>query len=192
MRLFVALAISEPLRGKLDALIQALRAADPAPRWVNSRNLHITLKFIGEAPSEKLPQICEALKTVRLACQLSLELRGLAFFPGARRPAVLWLGLEPAEPLVRLAGEIDRALAMAGIPREERPFVAHLTIARFKQPRVSPALAAQIEKQQSRVFGSVATSELHLMESRLQPGGAEYTTLRSFAFSGVGGEQDSR
>jgi 2'-5' RNA ligase len=183
MRLFVALATSEELRERLAALIETLRKADAAPRWVNPRNLHITLKFIGEVPQEKLAAINEALAAVRVSRRLSLQFRGLGFFPHARRPAVVWVGIESSEHLALLAAEIDRTLAPLGIPREERPFLPHLTIARFKQTRVSPALATEIDKRQNFTFGEVAAGEFHLMESKLKSGGAEYTTLRSFPFT---------
>jgi 2'-5' RNA ligase len=183
MRLFVGLAISQELRESLASLIQGLRQADSSPRWVNPANLHVTLKFIGEVPQEKLAPITEALTAVHITEPLELQLRGLGFFPNARRPAVAWVGMEPAEPLARLACEIDRSLAAVGIQREERPFVPHLTIARFKHTRVSPTLAEQIEKQKTRILGSLAVTEFHLIESKLKSSGAEYTTLRSFPFA---------
>lgn len=182
MRLFVALAISGESRQSIAALIQRLRETDAAPRWINPHNAHITLKFIGEVRTEKLKQIGDALATVRLAEPVTLQIRGLGFFPNARRPAVAWIGLEPPEPLVRLAGHVDRALSTVQIPPEERPFVPHLTVARFKQARVSPALAARFEKEHDQRFGSVFAKEFHLMESKLKSSGAEYTTLRSFDF----------
>ena len=180
MRLFVALAISEELRETFASLIQVLRHADAAPRWVNTRNLHLTLKFIGEVSSEKLAAICEALAAVHYTQGVSLKFRGLGFFPDARRPSIAWIGIEQCEYLTRLAAEIDNVLAPLGVLREERAFVPHLTLARFKQTRISPALAAEIEKRRDFVFGNVYANEFHLMESKLKPGGAEYTTLRSF------------
>ncbi len=182
MRLFVALAISQELRESLASLIQTLRQADSAPRWVNPANLHLTLKFIGEVPTERLTPITEALVAVRGGQRLVLQLRGLGFFPNARRPTVAWGGLEPAEPLAQLAEKIDRKLAAVGVQREDRPFVPHLTVGRFKQTRVSRALAEQIEKQQNRTWGSVSANEFHLIESKLKSSGAEYTTLHSFPF----------
>ena len=180
MRLFVALSISEDVREKLGTLVRELSAADPAPRWINPGNLHITLKFIGEVSPDRVTAICDALSEVRVNQSLNLEFRGLEFFPNARRPSVAWVGIESSPCLALLAGEINRTLVPLGIPSENKPFVPHLTIARFKQPRVSPALNAKIQEQSSRGFGFTSPSEFQLMESRLKSGGAEYTMLRSF------------
>ncbi len=183
MRLFVALAIPEDVREKLAALLPELKKADPAPRWIPPQNLHVTLKFIGEVALERTTAICEALAEIHIDQPMHLEFRGLGLFPNIRRPSVLWIGIESSEDLARLASTIDRALGPLGIPLETKPFVPHLTIARFKQPQVSPALGAEIAKHQSYTFGTISAAEFHLMESTLKSGGAEYTTLRSFRFT---------
>jgi len=165
------------------ALFGELRGSDPAPRWIPPQNLHVTLKFIGEVALARTAAICEALAEIRLGKQIHLEFRGLGLFPNTRRPSVLWTGIESSEDLARLASTIDRALGPLDIPPETKPFVPHLTIARFKQPQVSPALSAEIAKQQNCTFGTISAAEFHLMESTLKSSGAEYTTLRSFGFT---------
>lgn len=182
MRLFVALSIPLDVRENLAALIQNLRRADAQPRWVNSENLHVTLKFIGEVESEKVPAICEALAAIRVAQPVKIEFRNVGFFPNPRRPSVVWIGIEGPPSLAVLAAEVNRVLASIAIPREEKPFVPHLTIARFKENRLSPALQAEIEEWNDHNYGSFTTREIHLIESRLKSSGAEYTTLRSFPF----------
>jgi 2'-5' RNA ligase len=69
-----------------------------------------------------------------------------------------------------------------GIPPEKRPFSPHLTLARFEPPGVPENLCAAIQENSKREFGSVAAKEFHLIESKLKPGGAEYTTLETFPF----------
>jgi 2'-5' RNA ligase len=186
MRLFVALAIPEDTREKLASLLREFKNTDPAPRWIPPQNLHVTLKFLGEVAPERITAICDALAEIRLGKQIHLEFRGLGFFPNARSPSVLWNGIESSEELARLASAIDRALGPPSIALETKPFVPHLTIARFKQPQVSSALRAEIAKHQNCTFGTVSAAEFHLMESTLKSGGAEYTTLRSFGFTDQG------
>ncbi len=182
MRLFVALSIPPEIRENIALLIGSLRHTDAKPRWVNPQNLHITLKFIGEIESEKVPAIWVALATIRTAQPLTLEFRNVGFFPNSCRPSVAWIGIEAPPALAFLATEVNRVLASMGIPREEKPFVPHLTIARFKETGLSPALQAEIEKCKDHNFGPYTASEIHLIESRLKSSGAEYTTLRSFWF----------
>jgi 2'-5' RNA ligase len=183
MRLFVALSIPSEVRENIAALIHALRHADSKPRWVNPENLHVTLKFIGEIESQLVPAICEALVAIRVAHPLTLALRGVGFFPNARRPSVAWIGIEAPPTLAFLASEINRLLAPLGIQPEIKPLIPHLTIARFKENRFSSALQAEIEKWKDHSFGQFTAAEIQLMESRLKSSGAEYTTLRSFLFA---------
>ena len=183
MRLFVALAISTEVRANLASLIRDLRTADSHPKWVNPDNLHVTLKFIGEVAPERVIEISDALAVVRTQQQVIAEFHGIGFFPDARRPNVVWVGIQPSDILSTLAAEVNRVLALVGIPREEKAFVPHLTIARFKETPMSAGLRDEIEKRKSRAFGMLATNEFHLIESELKSSGAEYTTLRSFRFA---------
>jgi RNA 2',3'-cyclic 3'-phosphodiesterase len=182
MRLFVALSIPAEVRANLSALIQKLRCADAHPRWVNPDNLHVTLKFIGEVSPQKVPAICHALATIQSPDPLHLEFRDVGFFPNIRRPSVAWIGITSPPAFALLAAEVNRVLAPLGIPREEKPFAPHLTIARFKENRIPPALSTEIEKWKDRGFGTFSAREIHLIESRLKSSGAQYTTLRSFPF----------
>lgn len=182
MRLFVAIAIADDVRENLASFLDRLRHIDAGPRWVNAGNLHVTLKFIGETPAEKISAIGGALAAVRIDRRLSLEFRGVGFFPDARRPSVAWVGIASDDRLATLALNIDKALAQIGLPREKRAFVPHLTIARFKEMRLSSALAQEIKAQEQCGFGVVHSDEFYLIESKLKPSGAEYIPLRSFAF----------
>jgi len=183
VRLFVALSIPADVRENLALLIRELRGVDPNPKWINPDNLHVTLKFIGEVAPEKVMGIGDALATVHAQQQVIAEFRDVGFFPDARRPSVAWVAIQPPQMLSSLAAEVNRVLAPLGIRREEKPFVPHLTIARFRETRLSPALRAEIEKQKSRRFGTLSTGEFHLVESKRRSTGAEYTTLRSFRFA---------
>ena len=182
MRLFVALQIPPAVRKNLAELLAALRALSPQSRWVRAENLHVTLKFIDEMQPEKLGAIRAALSAVRSDRAVALDFRGLGFFPSERRPRVFWAGIQASENLGVLASDIDRVLMKLGIPPEKRPFSAHLTLARFEPPGLPEKLRAAIRENASREFGSVAAGKFHLIESKLKPGGAEYTTLEAFPF----------
>jgi len=182
MRLFVALSISAEVRENLALLLDELRRSDSRPRWVNPANLHVTLKFIGHVPGEELSTINDALRKIAPLAELTLNFRGLGFFPNDRRPTVVWAGVQALSGLADLAGYIDESLAECGILRETRPFVPHLTLARLRETRLAEALRALIRQSEDRPFGGQIAREFHLMESKLKPTGAEYTTLRSFPF----------
>ncbi len=191
MRLFVALEIPSAVRTNLAALTTDLRALEPKfpakkPRWTRPENLHVTLKFVGNVVPEKLDEIRTLLTRVRSEQPVELRFRGLGFFPDAKRPRVVWAGVTGSPNLAVVAADIDRGLTGLGIPGEPRAFTPHLTLARSEPGAFSPKLRAAIEKDAARDLGAFTTNQFHLIESKLKPTGAEYTTLQSFVFSAEG------
>ncbi len=110
MRLFVALEIPSMVRGNLADLLKTLRAVSPQTRWVRADNLHVTLKFIGEVPEAKLTAIRMALSQVRFDQSVTLDFRGVGFFPNEKHPRVFWTGIEASLNLKTLAAEIEKSL----------------------------------------------------------------------------------
>src|SRR5882762_1398467 len=180
MRLFVALEIPSAVRENLAALVKSLRAVSPQTRCARPENVHVTLKFIGEVAAARLAAIRSALAGVRSEQSVTLDFRGLGFFPNEKHPRVFWAGIEASPNLKTLAADIDKATEKLGIPVEKRHFSPHLTLARFESPRLPEKLRAAIEENAACDFGSVRTSQFHLIESKLKSTGAEYTTVESF------------
>jgi 2'-5' RNA ligase len=185
MRLFVALEIPAAVRDNLAAQMKELRdlsaqVADKRPRWVRPENLHVTLKFIGEVSPAKLEGIRGALAAIHPVAPVDLQFRRLGFFPDDLYPRVLWAGIEASVNLPSLALNIDSALETQGVAHEERAFRPHLTLARFEPPGLHGKLRAAIQQNSEREFGSLQAREFHLIESRLKPAGAEYTSMASF------------
>ena len=183
MRLFVALEIPPEVREGLTTLLNSFRAISPHTKWVRAENLHLTLKFIGEVPEAKLANIRGALGVVKSEAPVRLEVRGLGFFPNPRHPRVFWAGIESSPNLKTLAESIELALEKLGIAREKRDFSPHLTLARFEKTHLEEKLRAAIEEKSSVEFGEVLAMQFHLIESKLRPSGAEYTTVESFLFA---------
>jgi 2'-5' RNA ligase len=186
VRLFVALEIPSEVRENLAALVETLRAISKEPRWIRPENLHVTLKFLGEVPEMKLDAVRAALAETRSEQPVKLEFRGLGFFPNEKHPRVFWAGIEASPNLVKLAGDIDAAMEKLGVQREQRPFSPHLTLARFERQGMPQKLRIAIAENAQREFGTLQTNESLLIQSKLKPSGAEYTTLASFPFAAVG------
>jgi 2'-5' RNA ligase len=187
VRLFVALQIPASNRNDYAALIDDLRrfdakAAPKKPKWVRPENLHVTLKFIGHIDPAKLDSIRAALTKVHSPEEIRLHFRNIGFFPNANRPRVIFGGVDTSENLASLAHSVDQQIATLGFPAEDRAFTPHLTLARLDPPGISQELQTAIENHAARDFGELHTSEFHLIESKLKPSGAEYTTLQSFPF----------
>ncbi len=186
MRLFIAIEIPGDIRAAYAALLKEFRAMAPQVKWVRAENLHVTLKFLGETPPAKLESLQRVLAAVRLAEPVRLDFRGLGFFPNEKRPRVFWAGMEAPSNLKSLAADIDQAAHRLGFPLEERPFTPHLTLARFQPPDLAPNLQQAIRAQQLQNFGSLTASNFHLIESKLKPTGAEYTTVQTVRFAPEG------
>ncbi|MGA8768629.1 MAG: RNA 2',3'-cyclic phosphodiesterase, partial [Candidatus Acidiferrales bacterium] len=144
MRLFVALELPGEVRQTLGDLIARLKPQCRAAKWVRPEGMHMTLKFIGHAiadgDAKKLDATRAALAAVKSGEPVEMRYRGVGFFPDARRPRVVCCGVEASANLAQLAADIERALEPLGIPREDRAFVPHLTLARFKSPNGVDAL----------------------------------------------------
>ena len=184
MRLFVALDIPHAVRLAIAAAAAKWEQACRAARWVRIEDAHVTLKFIGEIPSEKVAQIQAALASVRGPARIELTFRGVGFFPNAKRPRVFWAGIEAGPELAGLAGAVEAVLEPQGIARESRPFSPHLTLARFDSPAGLERLHAEIAAAGTLDFGRAAAEEFHLYQSVLKRGGAEYTRLASYRLEG--------
>ena len=182
MRLFVAIALLPEIRAALAALITEFCAIAPRAKWVRAENLHVTLKFLGDTDASKLASIVASLGTVHSTQAVTHDFHGLGFFPNEKRPRVFWAGMQASPNLPSLVADMDRAMHKLGFPLEDRPFTPHLTLARFNSAGLPPGFAAAVKENATRKFGSLATSEFHLIESKLKPAGAEYTTVQSFPF----------
>jgi RNA 2',3'-cyclic 3'-phosphodiesterase len=182
LRLFIAIEISEEIRRRLESFLTEMRSVAPHVKWVRAAKLHVTLKFLGNTDAAKIAQIGGALQTIRSPKPVTLDFGGLGFFPNEKRPRVFWVGMASSTNLPALAADIDGAMHRFGFPLEARPFTPHLTLARFDPPGLPSKLGTALKQHPSDSFGSLSTREFHLIESKLRPTGAEYTTVQSFPF----------
>ena len=180
MRLFVALELDEAVRARITALLRQLEPAARQVKWVKPQSLHLSLKFIGEQPEDRLPALVEALAGVPAPGPLELGFRGLGCFPNERHPRVFWVGLLAPPALGQLATGVERALAPLGIEPAQRPFSPHLTLGRLRQGSRVPVLPPEWEVHRSEDLGRYTATELFLYQSRLFPHGAEYVKLKHF------------
>lgn len=136
-RLFIAAPLPAEAVAAVSAIVEAVRV-QPLPdgmrdvRWVRLDGLHLTLRFLGPTPDERLAATTTALVDVsRRAVPIDARLAGTGVFPANGRPRTLWVGLTAgAEALAAVERELDEALQVAGWPPDARPFRAHLTLAR--------------------------------------------------------------
>lgn len=181
MRLFVAVSLPSDIRDRLAVAQERLRRVQADVSWVRAENIHVTLKFLGDTEEKRLERIRPALAEVaRESAPFSMEVTGVGSF-GGRVPRVVWVGVgEGAERIVRLATQVEAALARVGFPKERRGFTAHLTLGRVRSSRNAEALLAAVREVEADTFGSVTATRFELMQSELRPTGSVYTILETF------------
>jgi len=179
MRLFTGINLPSEIVAHLESLLDRLRPAARV-KWSLASNLHITTRFIGEWPAERLPELEGALAALPDPGPLTIHVRKLGFFPNARAPRIFWAGIEASPALAALASETDRALAHLGLEPEGRPFSPHLTLARIKEPEPLQKLHAAVAGLPSLEFGDFSADRFYLYQSRLGPAGSVYTKLAEF------------
>lgn len=173
MRLFTAIDLPGEMRDELGSFLKRLRPLAKL-RWSEAENLHITSKFIGEWPEARLDEMKTALRSVPRGGPIHVAVRGVGWFPDARRPRVFWAGIEAGDPLVELASATDRATSALGVPREEKAFSPHLTLARIKEAVRTEAL---IKAAGEPDFGSFEASSFFLFLSS----NGKYSKLAEFS-----------
>src|SRR5579871_4319379 len=114
MRLFTGIDLSEQIRERLERLLMHLRPVAHL-KWSPVYNLHLTLKFIGEWPEAKLPQLDEALRAMAPRAPFQAEVKGVGWYPNPHHPRVFWVAVHAGEPLITLVRDVEAALAPLGI-----------------------------------------------------------------------------
>jgi 2'-5' RNA ligase len=193
MRLFIALDIDAAIRERIARFVEGVHGFAPDARWVKPESLHVTLKFIGEQPEPAVEQTKVALRTVS-SSTMEIQFRGYGFFPTVKSARVFWLGMEAGPQLAALALAIDEKMAALGIPKVDRAYSPHLTLARGSDGSGSPSwrrgdgpnraferLQEKLTSLPSPEFGTMTPHEFFLYQSQLSPKGSKYTKLERFA-----------
>jgi 2'-5' RNA ligase len=181
MRLFTAIDLPQEALLRLDRLVAALRP-EALIKWSPLDNLHITTKFIGEWPEERIDELHAVLFKVAPRHPFQVEIRNLGWFPNERAPRVLWAGVEGGEPLKKLARDTDERLASLGIAEEVREFSPHLTLARIKNPVPLRGLRHKVEEMRDAVIGQFQVSQFNLFRSDPGSNASIYRRLREYKF----------
>jgi 2'-5' RNA ligase len=178
MRLFTAIDIPDDLTDALRSFVNRLRPAAKIG-WSPIENLHVTTKFIGDWPEQRLDELKSVLASVPVNRAIDIKVKGLGWFPNSRRPRVFWAGIEGGESLLELARATEHALAQLGVPVEERAYSPHLTLARIREAVPLDSLHKTLQTFPAGCgfdFGSFKATQFFLYLSA----GGRYTQLAGF------------
>ncbi len=192
VRTFIAIELSPEVLAALGQVQDRLRRGEGgrAGRWVKAEGIHLTLKFLGEVPAERLEAIYQAVgQACRGHTPFELAVAELGCFPNLRRPRVVWVGVrEETGQLAGLQEAVECELNRLGFPPEGRKFTPHLTLARVQDrasprwhsgasPREIEALGKAVGTAQIGELARMRVEAVSVMKSDLRPEGAIYTEL---------------
>lgn len=177
VRCFIAVDIEESdIVNKIVRIQEELKNTGTRLKAVEPENLHITLRFIGEVPTSIVESIKDRLSTLEFS-SFTLSFSGVGAFPGIERPRVIWVGVsEGKEELIELSNKVNKLLSSLKIPKENKEFIPHLTIARVKS-YPSPRLSEIIKELMNVFIGSMRVNDVRLKKSTLTSKGPIYDTL---------------
>jgi 2'-5' RNA ligase len=184
LRTFIAIELDQELRDKLRALQVRLNGQvhPRSVRWVRPEGIHLTLKFLGDTPLDRIEGVKEALSRAAAGARpFTFSVGGLGCFPNARRPRVVWVGLQEVTGILfQLKRAVEEEVAPLGFPAEKRPFHPHLTLGRVNR-RATKSEGREIgEIVATSAIGTVdemTVSAVTYIQSELLPSGAVYTNL---------------
>jgi len=187
-RFFIAIELPPSVRHQIKSHIDRLRAEFPTVRasWAREENIHLTLKFLGDTPVEKVQACSKALKhAASKIAPFEMETSGCGAFPPHGQPKVLWIGIsseaQQEAPLHKLYDAIEDECATDGFARETRAFHPHLTIARLRHPQGARRLA-HVHKEIGFAPLSVRVQDVCLIRSELSSEGSRYTVISRHEF----------
>jgi 2'-5' RNA ligase len=193
-RLFIAVPLPEPTSAAVAALVADVRrdvAGADSVRWVRLDDLHITVRFLGGVAEELALPLGRAVDDVAADHRpFAVTISGAGAFPSPARPRVLWLGLvDGADGLARLATSLEPGLERLGWPPDERPFRAHLTLARSDGVKAGAAVASELAARAAEIRLGFEAERLVLFESVTGAGRARYLAVHEARFPSLGADR---
>jgi len=178
IRAFIAAELPEPCRQEVAAFQSKLQRSGADVKWVETGNLHLTLKFLGEIDDNRVEPLKESLAGLRSRSPFQIHLEGIGAFPKTTYPKVIWVGVnEGKEKLAELAQAVEKICSGLGFPPEERPFSPHLTIGRVRSQEQLAPLIKQLQTAEFRAKTPAEIGKLTLFQSTLGPRGPVYRPL---------------
>jgi RNA 2',3'-cyclic 3'-phosphodiesterase len=187
-RMFVAIDIDKEhkeaiklLQKQLKQDAKKLKVKDCDVTWVNSKQIHLTLKFLGEVEEDRIDKICNAVENAAKANKGFEVVIGSAGYFGKNGATVVWVGINDSDgKILKLHDDIENELEIAGFEKEARDFHCHLTLARVKHPIAGIKIAKLLDSYKDYTLGKWKPDQVKIYESKLTPDGPIYTLVESY------------
>jgi RNA 2',3'-cyclic 3'-phosphodiesterase len=178
IRLFIALKIPVEIKEQIITLRKTVYDTPGKMRWETIDKMHLTLKFIGDVPEDKVEDIKESLGFIEDYEKFKCIFTGFGVFSSHGRPKILWADFKSDNNLIELASRLNEHFKNFSIPAEERRYKAHLTLLRIKD-KVDKKFVERFNNYRVNEIPFVV-DEAALIKSELLPSGSVYTELKNF------------
>lgn len=178
-RLFIGIELPDEVRRALAAVRNESPELDRALGWTRPAGLHLTLRFLGDTPAERMEAVRAGLQLLPARPSIGLHAAGLGLFGSAARPRVLWAGVKgELAALAALHRDVEEMCVGLGWPTERQGYAPHITLARARgRFAAADALQTLLERRRRAVFGAFRAGAVVLFDTQLAPGGSIYTPI---------------
>ena len=182
MRAFIAIELSKEIKEALAQIQQKLSPFTQSLNIVNPENIHLTLRFLGEIDEGIVEEINTALQeAAKERSQFSVALGNIAAFPKMEYPRVIWAGITKGNAeLLNIATAIEERLTNIGLPKEDKSFSAHITIARVKSSHDRAQLVNTLKTIPPLPHQETLVNKFTLFKSTLTPRGAVHEIVKEY------------
>ena len=182
MRAFIAIELSPDLKKHLAFLEEQLQSSGADVKWVEPKNIHLTLKFLGEINEKQFVEVTKIIQeTAAKNKRFFIRLTSPGAFPKINFPRVIWIGIDKGETETKqIATILEEKTAKVGIPQENRPFSSHITLGRVRSGMNREKLVENLEHLENNSTKNAPESlvtKITLFQSTLTPGGPIYEAL---------------
>ena len=182
MRIFIGIKFDDSTHEEIERALQPFKKISTPIKWVETKNIHLTLKFIGEVPGEKYSRIEDVLTSTDFNVgAFDLEISGFGKFGRGKELNILWIGIVENEKLEDLYRRMEDALAKIGIAKEERLFKPHLTVGRNKKQYNFKPVFELLQEKKNMFVGKLRINSFQIFKSELFSSGPVYTILKEIA-----------
>jgi len=174
MRLFIAIELPAEIKEHLEQLQK--RIDGHFAQLTLAKEIHLTLKFLGEVNEQKLAELKQKLDKIDFG-EFAVSLGKIGIFPDEHYVKVVWVGVEPENSIVALQQKIEKSLA--GLFEQDTRFTSHLTLARVKFVKDKKMFIENLKKLAAEKKEFLVSS-FKLIKSTLTPKGPVYETIAEF------------
>jgi 2'-5' RNA ligase len=182
MRTFIAIELPEEIKNSLARLQEELKSSGADVKWVEPKNIHLTLKFLGEIEDNKCERVAGAIEDITAEIKpFYIRLASLGAFPKMNFPRVIWVGMDKGDlEAKKIADRLEEVMSKIGIPKEDRPFSSHITIGRVRSPLNRDRLVNALGNLTYNFSGipEFKVTKITFFKSTLMPKGPVYEALK--------------